>query len=101
MKKSTKNLIGLALAGLFYVLVLMPILMSEPIRLPSDGNMLGVTLLWVLAFPTLSFLIPGMIALIEYTKNRTFWRYFYHTGWVIYIFLLVLFSVALGNHSMN
>jgi len=101
MKKSTKNLIGLALIGVFYVLIVMPMLMNEPIRLPSNGKMFGAMMLWVFAFPTLSFLIPGIIALIDYTKEKALWRYFYHAGWVIYILLLVLFSAALGNHSMN
>ena len=101
MKKSTKNLIGLVLTAVFYVLIVMPILMGEPIRLPLNGNMFSVMLLWVIVFPLLSFIIPGLIALIEYTKNKIFWRYFYYTGWTIYIFILILFSIALDNHSMN
>lgn len=105
MKKSTKklvcNLIGLIITGVLYVLIVMPILMGEHIRLPNNGKMFGVMLLWVIAFPLLSFLIPGIIALLEYTKSKTFWRYFYYAGWIIYILVLIFFSFALGNHSMN
>ena len=100
MKKSTKNVIGLVLIGTIYVLIIMPILMGEQIRLPNI-NRFAVMLLWITMFLLSSFLIPGIIALIEYTNKKTFWRYFYYTGWTIYISILILFSIILSNHSMG
>ena len=103
MKKTTKkligNLIGLVITGVLYVFIAMPILMGE--RLPNNGKIFGVVSLWVITFLFLSFIIPGIIALLEYTKSKTFWRYFYYAGWIIYILILIFFSFALANHSMN
>ena len=97
MKKSTKNLIGLVLTGVLYSLIIMPIIIGENVRLPFNGNMFGAMLVLVIGFPLLSFLIPGIIALNVYVNNKTFWRYFYSTGWMIYILILILYSYVLGN----
>ena len=103
MKKTTKNLIGnligLVITGVFYFLIVMPII-DENIRLPYNGKMFGALLVWVITIPLLSFLIPGIIALVAYTNKKTFWRYFYYTGWIIYILILIFYSYALGHHSM-
>ena len=105
MKKSTKkllgNLFGLLLTAGIYVLFVMPFLMGEHPGLPYTGKMLGAKMLWIIAFLFSSFLIPGIIGLFEYVKNKSFWRYFYSTGWIIFIIVLIVFSTILSNHSMN
>lgn len=97
MKTLTKNLIGLILTGVLHYLLVMPIIISENIRLPSDGKMFGAMLVQVIGFPFISFLIPGIIAWVVYTNNKTFWRYFYSTGWIIYILILIIYSYVLGH----
>ena len=97
MKKFTKNIIGLVLIGVLHYLIVLPIITGENIRLPFNGRMFGTMLIWVMGFPLLSFLIPGIIALVVYRNNKIFWRYFYYTGWIIYIFILFLVSLIIYN----
>jgi hypothetical protein len=96
MKKSTKNLIGLIITGFLYYSIVLPLIMGENIRLPINGEMFGAMLVWVIGFPLLSFLIPGIIALVVYMIKKTFWSNFYYTGWAIFILILVF--NALGTH---
>jgi len=97
MNKITKNIIGLVLTGLLHCIVVIPILTGASIKLPSDVKMLGAMLIQVIALPLISFLIPGIIAFNLYTENKTFWKYFYSTGWIIYILVLIIYSFVLGN----
>jgi len=97
MKKAIINLIGLIFTGVFHYLIVMPIIKGENIRLPFNGHMFEEMLIWVIGFPLLSFLIPGIIALNEYVGKKTFWRYFYYTGWIIYFLILILLSFIICN----
>lgn len=97
MKKHTKNLIGLVLTAVFYVLIVMPIIIGENIRLPVNAKMFGAMLILVIGFPLVSFIIPGIIALNVYFGKKPFWKYFYVTGWIIFILILILYSFVLGN----
>ena len=97
MKKAIKNLSGLAITGALYFLIISPIITGETIRFPYSWSMFGVMLLLIIGIPLISFIIPGIIALNEYVEKKPFWKYFYYTGWIIYIIVLIVFSFVLNG----
>jgi len=97
MKKATINLIGLFLTGVLYFLIIGPIITGQTIIFPTSWSMFGVILLFVIGSPLVSFIIPGIIAINEYVEKKPFWKYFYSTGWIIYILILIVYSIVLNG----
>ena len=97
MKKATINLIGMVLIGFLYYLFLMPIILGEANRFPLNWAMFGLMLVHAIAFPLISFIIPGIIAINVYADKKIFWKNFYYTGWIIYTLVLIIYSFVICN----
>lgn len=93
MERVAKNVIGLILIGIVHYLILMPLIIGEAISFSFNGAML----LNIIGLPLISFVIPGIIALITYTKKQLFWKNFYQSVWIIYILILIVYSFVLSG----